>query len=97
MFHKLGKRKVDKRIILETISISHYVEKVSKKFSTFDSYLIEGPLGDGLHEHPVRGGGKLWDSRDYGTWTFCAPIEGEQHVRLFQSNISDSASRLDDN
>jgi len=28
VFHKLGKRKIDKRIILETISISHYVEKV---------------------------------------------------------------------
>ena len=97
MFHKLGKRKVDKRIILETISISHYVEKVFKKFSTFDSYLVEGPLGDGLHEHPVRGGGKLWDSRDHGTGTFCAPAEGEQYFRLFQSNISDSASRLDDN
>ena len=41
MFHKLGKRKIDKRIILETISISHYVEKVSKKFSTFDSYLMK--------------------------------------------------------
>ena len=28
VFHKLGKRQKDKRIILETISISHYVEKV---------------------------------------------------------------------
>ena len=77
--------------------ISQVVEKVSKKLSTFNSYLIEGPLGDGLHEHPVRGGGKLWDSRDHGTGTFCAPTKGEQHDRLFQSNISDPASRLDDN
>ena len=46
MFHKLGNRQTDKRIILETISISHYVEKVchvkiilktSSKFVTKES------------------------------------------------------------
>ena len=31
VFYKLGERKKDERVILETISISHYVEKVSRQ------------------------------------------------------------------
>ena len=89
MFHKLGKRQKDKRIILETISISHYVEKVchvkiileATKKKSLLAIPNTGSLGDGLHEHPVRGGGELWHSWDPHTWPICSSAEGEQNLK----------------
>ena len=37
-----------------------------------------GSMGDGLHEHRLRGRGELRDSWDSHTWTLCSTTQGDQ-------------------